>query len=84
MCHISFVLRGNGFSQETVFLDPTGKKRYMLPGATMFSFNQTRKFEMDFARNLGFGTDVHRGAILGYRYTWVLEISLVLAKDVQG
>ena len=65
-------------------LDPKGKKRYMMPGATIFSFNQTRQFEMDFARSLDLGADVHRGEILGYRYTWVLEISLVLAKDVQG
>ena len=65
------------------FLDPTGKKRYMMPGATIFSFNQTRArpFEMDFGRNLGLVTNVHRGEILGYR---VLEISLVLAKGVQG
>ena len=62
------------------FLDPTGKKRYMMPGATIFSFNWTRWFEMDFGRNLDLVTDVHRGEILGYR---VLEISLVLGKDVQ-
>ena len=29
-------------------VDPTDKKRYMMvdPGATMFSFNQTRRFEI--------------------------------------
>ena len=41
----------------------------------------TGRFEMDFGRNLGLVTDVRRGEILGYR---VLEISLILAKDVQG
>ena len=38
------------------FSDPTGKKRYMMPGATIFSFNQTMRFEIDFARSLGLGT----------------------------
>ena len=66
------------------FSDPTGKKRYMMPGATIFSFNQTRPFELNFARSLGLGTDVHRGEILGYRCARVLEISLVPAKDVHG
>ena len=28
------------------FSDPSGKKRYMMPGAITFSFNQTREFEM--------------------------------------
>ena len=45
-------------------LDPTAKKRYMMPGATKFSFNQTRRFKMDFGRNLGLVTDVHTGEIL--------------------
>ena len=49
------------------FPDPTGKKRYMMPSAITFPFNQTRQFEMDLARSLGLGTDVHRGEILRYR-----------------
>ena len=63
------------------FLDPTAKKRYMMPGAMKFSFNQTRRFKMDFGRNLGLVTNVHRSEILGYR---VLKISLFLVRDVQG
>ena len=55
------------------FSDLTGKKRYMMLGATIFSFNQTRPFEMDFARRLGLGTDVHRGEILIYRCAWCLK-----------
>ena len=57
------------------FLYPTGKKRYMMPGAAIFSFYQTMRFDRCLV------TEVHRGEILGHRG---LEISLVLAKDVQG
>ena len=38
--------------EKQSFSDPTGKKRYTMPGATTFSFNQTRQFEMDFIRSL--------------------------------
>ena len=64
--------------KKQYFSDPTAKKGYMMHGATIFSFNQKRLSQMDFARSLGLGTDVHRGKILEYRCAWVLQISFVL------
>ena len=63
------------------FSDPKGKKRYM-PGATVFSFDQARQgsLKMDFVTLEQMPT----GARFLDIEKRVLEISLVLAEDVQG
>ena len=85
MCQIPVVPRGNDFSlKKNLFSDPTGKKRYMMPDATIFSFNDS---QIDRAVWNGWDSALEQMSI-GARFLdteeRVLEISLVLAKDVQG